>query len=239
MNNLGAPSMLAEYGEISNLVPIRVENSAGLVNVRHLYSYLEVGTRFNDWVTKRLSELDAAEGLDFYLEKSKSGGGRPTNEYLVTLDIAKEMGMLERNEKGREVRRYFIAAEKRLRELHGQAVDLPLSPLDLFRQMLTAYEVQESRLSTLEGGQAQLEHRFDDQPISAHADKRNMIFNLVHELGNALGGRVHVGYTWRRFKLHFGLSKYDALPVKRYEEAVALLRRWIADAQRDNGGLYN
>jgi prophage antirepressor-like protein len=114
----------------------------------------------------------------------------------------------------------------------------PLSALDALEQMVTALRLQETRLNALEGGHVQLEQRFDDQPISAHADKRNHIYNLVHELGSALGGTYHVGLTWRRFKAYFNLSKYDALPVKRYPEAVELLTEWIRKA-REGDGLFN
>ena len=116
-----------------------------------------------------------------------------------------------------------------------------LSPLDLFRQMLTAYEAQQNRLELLEGSQVELEARLDDQPISAHADKRNHIQKLIQELGNIKGGRAHVGLAYNRYKAHFGLpGKFDALRACDYPEAVALLTRWIAEAQKDNGSsLYN
>lgn len=116
-----------------------------------------------------------------------------------------------------------------------------LSPLDLFRQMLTAYEAQESRLQLLEGSQVELEHRLDDTPISAHADKRNHVQKLIQELGNVKGGRAHIGLAYNRYKAHFNLpGKFDALKASDYPEAVTLLTRWIMEAKRDNGtNLYN
>lgn len=241
-----APPMLTEFGDVANLIPISIGTRATTIDTRDLYAYLEVGTPYGKWAQRRLEELDAVEGRDFWTRLSESTGGRPQTLYLVSLGIAKEMAMLERNEKGREVRRYFIAAEDRMREMRGKALNVPRDPLTLFRYALEAIEQSReeneqfrAEIATVKESHAQLESRFDDQPISAHADKRNTIFNLVHELGNALGGTYQIGLSWRRFKLHFNLSKYDALPVHRYDEAVALLRQWIADAQRDTKGLYN
>lgn len=115
-----------------------------------------------------------------------------------------------------------------------------LSQLDLLGQMFNTFKEQSERLELLEGSQVELEARLDDQPISAHADKRNHIQKLIQELGNVKGGRAHVGLAYNRYKAHFGLpGKFDALKACQYAEAVALLTRWIAEAQRDNGSLYN
>ncbi len=87
------------------------------VNARDLHSFLAVKTRFNDWIKSRINEYKFAINLDFisFTEKSvKPKGGRPTTEYHLTLDMAKELAMVENNDKGREVRRYFIQCEKSL-----------------------------------------------------------------------------------------------------------------------------
>ncbi len=89
-----------------------------LINARDLHSFLEVQTRFNDWIKSRISDYQFAENLDymeFYSKFSKTPifGGRPKKDYLISLDMAKELAMVERNEKGRLARRYFIEMEKR------------------------------------------------------------------------------------------------------------------------------
>ena len=88
------------------------------VNARELHAFLEVQTRFNDWIRDRISEYDFIENQDFisFTEKPvKPQGGRPSQEYFITLDMAKELAMVERNEKGKQARRYFIECEKQLR----------------------------------------------------------------------------------------------------------------------------
>lgn len=92
-----------------------------VVNARELWTALKVGRDFSTWVKGRLDEVGAAENLDYCLltetGEQKGRGGSNRIDYLLTLDTAKEMAMLERNDMGKMVRRYFIEAEKRYREL--------------------------------------------------------------------------------------------------------------------------
>lgn len=93
------------------------------VNARELHTFLEVNVRFNDWIARRIEEYDFQENQDFMSftqKRVKPKSGRPSTEYHLTLDMAKELSMVERNEKGRQARRYFIECEKKLR---NQAVD--------------------------------------------------------------------------------------------------------------------
>ena len=85
------------------------------VNARDIHSYLEVKTRFNDWINRAISKYDFKENIDFYSFLSKTSG-RPEKEYIVTMDMAKELAMLENNPKGRETRKYFINCEKELQK---------------------------------------------------------------------------------------------------------------------------
>lgn len=87
------------------------------VSARDLHQALNVKARFNDWIT-RMIEYGFAEGVDFYSFLSKtSNGGRPSIEYNLTISTAKEIAMLQRNEKGKQVRNYFIQLEERYKEL--------------------------------------------------------------------------------------------------------------------------
>ena len=97
----------------NGLVPI-YEDKEGrrIINAREMHAYLECDTRFNDWIAFRIQNYGFVEGEDFYLNLSKSTGGRPAKEYFITLDMGKELGMVENNERGREVRKYFIQCEK-------------------------------------------------------------------------------------------------------------------------------
>ncbi len=99
-------------GTISN-------ETALLVNARDLHTFLDVGKRFASWIVERISEYGFVENQDFMIisqVREKIGRGCPAKDYHLTLDTAKELAMVERNEKGRQVRRYFIECEKRLRQ---------------------------------------------------------------------------------------------------------------------------
>lgn len=93
-----------------------IEQTTQYCNARDLHASLKVDTRFNDWITRRIDEYRFVEGEDFYSVLSKSTGGRRASDYHLTLDMAKELAMIENNEVGRSVRRYFIQCEEALRE---------------------------------------------------------------------------------------------------------------------------
>ena len=83
------------------------------VNARDLHAFLEVKTSFNDWINRRVQDYDFEEEKDFYSFLSESSGGRPTKEYAISINMAKELAMVERNEKGKQARLYFIECERR------------------------------------------------------------------------------------------------------------------------------
>jgi phage anti-repressor protein/phage antirepressor YoqD-like protein len=82
------------------------------VNARDLHEFLEVSTAFTTWITRRIEEYGFVYGRDFLPFLQESSGGRPATEYAITLDMAKELSMVERNNKGREARAYFIDCER-------------------------------------------------------------------------------------------------------------------------------
>lgn len=108
----------------NELIPITAASIGGDhqqgVNARDLHAFLEVKAKFADWIKNRISDFDFQENQD-YLTVSKilENGGR-TKEYLLTLNMAKELSMVERNEKGKQARQYFIQCEKQLKVAQQQ-----------------------------------------------------------------------------------------------------------------------
>ena len=84
------------------------------VNAKEIHDYLQVKTRFDMWIGRAISKYDFKENIDFCTILGESSGGRKATEYIVTMDMAKELAMLENNPKGKETRKYFIACEKKL-----------------------------------------------------------------------------------------------------------------------------
>ena len=97
------------------MVPV-YETSTGekVVYGTELHGVLETKSNYREWVKRRISDVEATDGEDYTtVEISTLAGGTPKKEHIIKLDIAKEMAMLERNEKGKQVRRYFIQIEKK------------------------------------------------------------------------------------------------------------------------------
>ena len=82
------------------------------VNARELHAFLEVKSKFADWFKNRVSEFGFVENSDFVsVSKILESGGRSI-EYYISIDMAKELSMLERNDKGKQARLYFIECER-------------------------------------------------------------------------------------------------------------------------------
>lgn len=96
-----------------------------LVDARELHQKLKSKRDFSNWITDRIEKYDFVENIDFTTVLLKSTGGRPRIEYALTLDTAKEIAMVENNEQGRKIRRYFIEVEKKARNMFEIPKTLP------------------------------------------------------------------------------------------------------------------
>ncbi|MBI2381870.1 MAG: antA/AntB antirepressor family protein [Gammaproteobacteria bacterium] len=120
-HNHAAPAVVAQPGQIGGVELLTVD-------ARELHQALESRQDFSNWIKARIRRYGFAEGMDYEvfdkpIENPK--GGRPVQEYRLSLDAAKELAMVEGTERGRQVRRYFIDCERRLHEQRPQAVSLP------------------------------------------------------------------------------------------------------------------
>ena len=89
------------------------------VNARELHAFLESKQDFSTWIKNRVEQYDFVENQDFAVSHKKMEnpqGGRPAIDYHITLNMAKELAMVERNDKGKQARQYFIECERKLRE---------------------------------------------------------------------------------------------------------------------------
>ena len=103
--------------ELINITVVTINHeTVNAVNARDLWKFLGSKRQFGNWIKDRLDGF--IEGQDFAVNKNVKGeNGRfqPT-EYIISLDVAKHIAMLERNEQGRKIRQYFIEVEKQYRE---------------------------------------------------------------------------------------------------------------------------
>jgi phage anti-repressor protein len=117
------------------LIPITEHNGKRAVNARDLHAFLNVGRDFSNWIKERIEKYDLIENEDYQVF-AKFGenfkGGRSKIEYALSMDCAKELSMVEGNERGKQARRYFIACEKKLKEItEGKELKEPENKIEM------------------------------------------------------------------------------------------------------------
>lgn len=117
------------------------EQGSPVVSARELYTYLEAKKQFADWIKSRIEKYGLIDGQDYTTFSLIGEKGRPTIEYALTIDAAKELAMVEGNAKGKAARQYFIEAEKALR----RTVEAPLLSTE---QILLQLAQQQTQLLT-------------------------------------------------------------------------------------------
>jgi len=111
------------------------------VNARELHKWLKVGKFFANWIKDRIEKYDFVENIDYFITVANFGNGvrkradgilvnKKTGkvipiEYILTIDMAKELAMLENNELGKKVRKYFIRTEERFKQVMRIALENP------------------------------------------------------------------------------------------------------------------
>lgn len=161
-----------------NLPQIQPHNElTQAVNARELHTFLQNKDHFATWIKDRILQYGFVVNQDFMTFSENSEKGRPSIEYAISLDMAKELAMVERNEQGKTARRYFIECEKQLRQHAPQTQPSRLEILQL------ALEAEKENMA--------LKDRLTQaQPKIAHYD----FVVERHELINAsqVGGKVGI-----------------------------------------------
>jgi phage anti-repressor protein len=122
---LGAFVNQSDEIKVEGFELIKVEERDGkqAINARELHQKLGSKYQFANWIQERIEKYGFVENQDYEVFKENlknSKGGRPSKEYALSLDMAKELCMIENNEKGRMIRKYFIEVEKAARVKYEQ-----------------------------------------------------------------------------------------------------------------------
>ncbi|WP_196761900.1 antA/AntB antirepressor family protein, partial [Streptobacillus moniliformis] len=101
---------------MNELIKIEIKDEKQLVNARDLYDFLEINTPYTQWF-ERMCGYGFNENIDYTLysqkcESSNITGFKVIQYHLITIDMAKELAMLQRTEKGKQARQYFIKCEE-------------------------------------------------------------------------------------------------------------------------------
>ncbi|MBM0244571.1 antA/AntB antirepressor family protein [Corynebacterium macginleyi] len=139
---------------MNELIPIQDKDGAQAVMGRDLHKFLEVTTAYKDWFP-RMVAYGFEQDKDFSSILSESTGGRPKQDHILTLDMAKEISMIQRTDKGKQARQYFIECERRAKE------SAELSPEEI---MARAIKVADHTIKELEAKTA-------DQALALEAAK--------------------------------------------------------------------
>ena len=205
-------------------------NSNNTVSARELHEFLEVRQDFTNWI-KRMINYGFELNQDFTVAKI-SEGKVTKHEYIISLDMAKEISMLQRSKKGKQARQYFINCEKKLKEV----VKKPLTTLEQLKLYYLALEEQNKELKQVKADVTDL--------------KNNMpLFNIeckdLQQAVRAKGCEVLGGYGSKAYKSNyirqkvyidiqhqlkreFGVSRYEA--IKRHDllKAQEIVNKYIA-----------
>lgn len=146
---------------MNELIRIQEHGDKRLVDARELHLFLEVKRDFSNWIKDRIEKYGFEADRDFSPILAKSISGRPSIEYALTLDTAKELAMVENNEKGRQARRYFIEVEKKAMQLAK-----PMSTLDLLEMSIRQLREQETRVNQIENKVMEIDARTKTRPDS-------------------------------------------------------------------------
>lgn len=113
------------------------------VNARELHSFLEIGRDFTTWIKSRIEQYGFVENLDYTSREAApriggAGNRGARTEYHLSLDMAKELSMVERNEKGKQARQYFIECERKAKQAPSDPMQALSDPATM-RELLLGY----------------------------------------------------------------------------------------------------
>ena len=202
-------------------------NSNNTVSGRELHKFLEIGTRFDKWYI-RMCEYGFNENDDFIRVAQKCptlGGTQTIIDYAITLDMAKEISMLQRTEKGKQARTYFINCEKKLKEV----VKKPLTTLEQLKLHYLALDEQNKELKQVKADVTDLKNNMPLFNIECKDLQQAVRAKGCEVLGgygskayksNSIRQKVYIDIQ-HQLKREFGVSRYEA--IKRQYLATAHL----------------
>lgn len=132
---------------MEKLIKITESENGKAVSARELHNFLESKQDFTTWLKARFNKYDFIEGEDYTFHKIMEGN-ITKHEYALSIDCAKEIAMVEGNEKGKQARRYFIECEKQLKQHR-----LPTTFAEALR--LAAEQSEQLEAKTLQLNQAE------------------------------------------------------------------------------------
>lgn len=218
-------------GGVSEVVKIREEEGKKLVSGRDLHEFLEVGRDFTTWIKARIEKYGFIENEDFTIISTVPQNGGIAYDYIMGMDMSKELSMVENNDKGREARRYFIACEKAIKQ--PTQLDLIIQSAEILKQLTDRQDDTDDKLK-------KLEHKVENV-ITLDSGKQRMLQKSIackiYERFDCIKNDNTDNYTClkrklfssihRELKNKFGVSSYKDVKNSEYEIALKWIENWI------------
>ena len=216
------------------------DNENSVVSGRDLHEFLEVKTPYRVWFP-RMVEYGFAENVDFAVmyknvhDDTAFGGRRVITDHALTLDMAKEISMIQRTEKGKQARQYFIEVEKEYKkQINESQFRLPTN---LTEMTLMFNNVMQGQDKKIEEQGKKIDFLMD---LSGLTSSRNKELTKARnkKVIQVCGGAESNSYKdkslrskiykelFKSFKNHFDVSQYVDTPMKRFDEAKDCINNW-------------
>jgi phage anti-repressor protein len=127
----------------SFITSVTTDLTTPCIDARELHEFLGSKQHFNDWIKNRITKFDFIENQDFQLHifmMPENLGMQVRHDYIVSPHMAKELGMLENNERGKAIRKYFIQCEEQLKIAQQQLIYLLQKENDMKQNLLNQPE---------------------------------------------------------------------------------------------------
>ena len=212
------------------LIKIIEREGRQLVSGRELHEFLEIKTKYKDWF-RRMVEYGFEEEIDFIRVAQKRATNNLKNpvttviDHAISIDMAKEISMIQRTEKGKAARQYFINCEKKLKEVKK------LSPMELMELQFKALKEQEEKIAQVENKVDKLEEdmplfQIDCKEIQALVRKKGIEalggYRSIAYNDNSLRGKVYSDIQ-QQIRREFGVVRYEAIKRSQLEMAKEII----------------
>lgn len=251
---------LQNFGEIIPVISgVIGGRETNIVSAKALHKALGVGKDFSTWITDRISEYDFTIGHDYSvhktispnLGKSPNGAayskikhsGRPGKDYLLSVGMAKELAMIERNDQGRAIRRYFIQCEEELQRSvpeiaarYRRLLKARISAANLFKPMCVALESARAE----QGKQTQARHYSNESNMIARIVLGGMTAKQWAQANGITGEpRDHMSTLQLEHLSYLEQSNITLIELgqdyhQRKAELIRLSQRWLARRMEEN-----
>ena len=212
------------------LIKIIEREGRQLVSGRELHEFLEIRTKYKDWF-RRMVEYGFEEEIDFIRVAQKRATNNLKNpvttviDHAISIDMAKEISMIQRTEKGKTARQYFINCEKKLKEVKK------LSPMELMELQFKALKEQKEKIAQVENKVDKLEEdmplfQIDCKEIQALVRKKGIEalggYRSIAYNDNSLRGKVYSDIQ-QQIRREFGVLRYEAIKRSQLEMAKEII----------------